>query len=51
VEDGDSAGRRSRDNFSAAVSGYLERSPHALCREIAKNLFVPKITILRVLEE
>jgi transposase len=51
VEDDGRSGRPSRDDFSAAISGHLERNSHASCREIAKNLFVPKITISRVLEE
>jgi hypothetical protein len=51
VEDDDTRGRPSGDVFAAAVSGYLIRNLHASCREIAKDLFVPKTTISRVLEE
>jgi hypothetical protein len=51
VEDDDKPGRPSRDDFSAAVSGHLERNPHASCREISKDLFVPMTTISRVLKE
>jgi hypothetical protein len=51
VEHDDRFGRSSRENFSAVVSGHLERNPYASCREIAKDLFVPKIIISLVLEE
>jgi hypothetical protein len=51
VEDDDRPGRPSRDGFSAAISGYLERNIYASCREIAKDLLVPRITISQVLEE
>jgi transposase len=51
VEDDDRSGRPSSANFSAAVSGYFNRNPHASCREIAKDLFIPKTSILRVLDE
>jgi hypothetical protein len=51
VEDDDRPGRSSRDDFSAAISGHLERNPHASYCEIAEDLFVPKTTISRVLEE
>jgi hypothetical protein len=51
VEDDDRPGRFSRDDFSSAVPGSLERSPHVSCREIAKDLFVPMTIISRILEE
>jgi hypothetical protein len=51
VEDDDKPGRPSRDDFSTTVSDYLERNPHALCGEIAKDLFVPINAISQVLEE
>jgi hypothetical protein len=51
VEDDEKPGRSSRDDFSAVVSGYLERSLYASCREITKDLFVLMTTISRVLEE
>jgi hypothetical protein len=51
VEDDDRPGRPSRDDFPAAVSGYLERNLHVSCHEIAKDLFVPKATISRILKE
>jgi hypothetical protein len=51
VENDDRPEKYSCDDFSAAVSGYLERNPHASCFKIAKNLFISKITISRVLEE
>jgi transposase len=51
VEDNDRSGRSSSANFPAAVSGYLNRNPHTSCREIAKDLFIPKTSILRVLDE
>jgi hypothetical protein len=51
VEDDDRSGRPCRDDFSAAVSGYVERNPQASCHESTKNLFIPKTIISRVLEE
>jgi hypothetical protein len=51
MEDDDGLGKPSRDDFSAAISGYLDRNPHASCREITKDLFVPKTTISQVFEE
>jgi hypothetical protein len=51
VEDDDGPERRSRGDFSVAISGYSERNPHASCREIAKDLFIPKTTSSRVLEK
>jgi hypothetical protein len=51
VEDDDRPGRPFRDDFSAALSGYLETNPHASCREIVKGLFVPMSIISRVLEK
>jgi hypothetical protein len=51
VEDDDRSGRPSSANLSAAVSGYLNRNPHASCLEIAKDLFIPKTSILHVLDE
>jgi hypothetical protein len=47
----DRARRPSRDDFSGAISGYLERNPDTSCREIAKDLFVLKTPVSRVLEE
>jgi hypothetical protein len=49
VEDDERPGRPSRDDFSVAIFDYLKRNPHASCHEIAKRLFVPRITILRAL--
>jgi hypothetical protein len=51
VEDDDTPGRPSRDNFSAAISGYSEGNSHASCCEIAKDLFFRKTTISGVLQE
>jgi hypothetical protein len=51
VEEDDRSGRPFRDDFSAIVSGYLERNPRVSCFEIAKNMFVPMTTISRILEE
>jgi hypothetical protein len=51
VEDDDRSGRPSSANLSTAISGYLNRNPHASCREIAKDLFIPKTTILRVMDK
>jgi hypothetical protein len=51
MEDDDRLGRSSRDNFSIAISGSLERNPHASCREIGKDLFVSITTISRGLEK
>jgi DNA-binding MarR family transcriptional regulator len=51
VEDNDRPGTLSCDDFSAVFSGHLERNPHISCREISKDLFVPKTTISRVLEK
>jgi hypothetical protein len=51
VEDDDRSGRLSTDSLSDAVSFYLNRNPQALCQEIAKDLFIPATTILRVLDQ
>jgi hypothetical protein len=51
VEDDDMRGRPSRDDFPTVVSGHLKRNSHASCREIAKDLFVPKNIISLVLKE
>jgi hypothetical protein len=51
VEDDDKPGRPFCNDFSATVSGYLERNPHASYREIAKDLFLPMTTISRILEK
>jgi hypothetical protein len=51
VEDDERPGRPSCDDFSSAISDYLERNPYASCHDIAKGLFVPRITILRALRE
>jgi hypothetical protein len=51
VENDDRPGRPSSDSLSAAVSGYLNRNPHASCRDIAKDLFIPTTTVLRLLDE
>jgi hypothetical protein len=51
VEDDERPGRLSSDSLSDAISGYLNRNPHASCREIAKDLFIPITIILRVLDE
>jgi hypothetical protein len=47
VKDDERPGRPSRDDFSAGISGYLERNPHASCCKIAKMSFVPRLIILR----
>jgi hypothetical protein len=49
VEDNDKLGRSFCDDFSTEVSDDLEKNLHASCREIAKDLFVPKTTISRIL--
>jgi hypothetical protein len=51
VEDDERPGRPSSDSLSDAISGYLNRNPHASCREIAKDFFISMITILRILDE
>jgi hypothetical protein len=51
MEDDDRSGKPPSANLSAAVSGYLNRNSHASCREIAKDLFIPRTSILRVLDE
>jgi hypothetical protein len=51
VEGDDKPGGLSFNALSAAVSSYLENNLTASCREIAKDLFVPKTIIPRVLEE
>jgi hypothetical protein len=47
----DRPGRPSHSDFSAKVSGYLERNLHAPYCKIAKELFTPKTTVSWVLEE
>jgi hypothetical protein len=51
VEDDERRGRLSSDNLSDAVSDYLNRNPHASCREVVEDLFIPMAAILRVLDE
>jgi DNA-binding transcriptional regulator YhcF (GntR family) len=51
VEDDTRPGRPFRDDFLAIVSGDLERNPCPSCREIAKDLLIPKIIISRVLDK
>jgi hypothetical protein len=51
VEDDERPGRPSSDGLSDAVSDYLNRNPHASCREIAKDLCIPMTAILRALDE
>jgi hypothetical protein len=51
VEDDERPGRLFSDSLSDLVSYYLNRNPHASCREIAKDLFIPKTPIFRVLDE
>jgi hypothetical protein len=51
VEDDEQPGRPSSDSLLDAGSGYLNKNPHASCREITKDLFIPKTTILRILDE
>jgi hypothetical protein len=47
VEDHDRPRRLSNDSHSAAVFGYLNRNPEALCPDIANGLFIAKTTVLR----
>jgi hypothetical protein len=49
VKDDKKPGKASRDNLSAAIPGFFETSPHASCHEIAKGVFIPRTSILRVL--
>jgi hypothetical protein len=51
VEDDNRPGRPSSDSLSAAVSGCLNINPHASCRDIAKDLFIPMTKVLRFLDE
>jgi hypothetical protein len=51
VEDEERPGRPSSNSLSNAVSGYLNRNPHASCLEIAKDLFIPMTTIIHVLDK
>jgi histone-lysine N-methyltransferase SETMAR len=51
VEDDEGSGRPSNDSFSDAIFVYLNRNAQASCQEIAKDLLIPKITILYVLDE
>jgi hypothetical protein len=51
LEGDDRLGRPSGDSLSDAVSGYLNINSPASYREIAKNLFIPMIIILPVLDE
>jgi hypothetical protein len=51
VEGDERLGRPSSDSLSDAISDYLNRNPYASCRKIAKDLFIPTTTILRVLNE
>jgi hypothetical protein len=43
VEDDERPGRPSSDSLSDAFSDYLNRNPHASCREIANDLFIPRL--------
>jgi hypothetical protein len=51
VEDDERPGRPSSDSLPDAVSGCLNRNPHASYRKIAKDLFIPMTTILCILDE
>jgi hypothetical protein len=51
VEDDERPGRLSTDSLSDAVSGYSNRNRHTSCGKIAKDLCLPKTTILRVLDK
>jgi hypothetical protein len=51
VEDDGRPGRSSSDSLSDGASGYLNRNPRASYRKIAKDLFIPRTTILHVLDE
>jgi hypothetical protein len=51
VEDDERPGRPCSDSLSDAISGYLNKNPHTSCRKIANDLFIPRTTILRILDE
>jgi hypothetical protein len=51
VQDDEPPGRPFSDSLFDAVSGYLSRNLHGSCREIAKDLFIPKTTILYIVDE
>jgi hypothetical protein len=51
AEDDERPKRHSSDDFSAAISCYLERNSYDSCCEIAKGLFVPETTNLQALGE
>jgi hypothetical protein len=51
IEDDERPGRPSSDRLSDIVSGYLNGNPDPFCREIAKDLFIPKTTVLHILDE
>jgi hypothetical protein len=51
VEDDERPGRLFSDSLSDAVSGYLNRNPHASCRETVKDLFIPETTMLCILDQ
>jgi hypothetical protein len=51
VEDDDRPGRPSSDSLPATVSGYLNRNLYASCRDIAKDVFIPRTTIFPFLDE
>jgi hypothetical protein len=51
MEDDDRPARRSRKDFSTAISGYLERNLYASCHEVVKDLFVLITTISQVWHE
>jgi hypothetical protein len=51
VEDDERPGRLSSDSLSDAISRYSNKNPYASCPKIAKDLFIPKTIILRVLDK
>jgi hypothetical protein len=49
VEDDETLGNSSRNDFSGGASGYLKRNSHASCCEMAKASFISRTIILRTL--
>jgi hypothetical protein len=51
IEDDESPGRPSRDDFWATAFDYWEKKLYISCREIIKELLVLRIIILQALEK
>jgi hypothetical protein len=51
MEGDERPGRPFGESLSDVISGDLNRNSHASCQEIAKDLFISKTMILRVLDE